>query len=128
LATGSDIKRARAAGAPQNEEGLQSLRDKLMKLANHSPDAPPPDASPAALIKNVYAALAAAPSRVLLATLDDALAVEERPNIPGANSEWSNWSTALPVPIEDFESLELPKQIAQVLARRGAANESAQQS
>ncbi|MEO8212192.1 MAG: 4-alpha-glucanotransferase, partial [Myxococcales bacterium] len=114
LATGADIKRAQTAGSPQNEEGLRGLRDKLAQLA-----ATPHDGPPADLIRNVHAALAAAPSRVLLATLDDALAVEERPNIPGAHEEWSNWSTALPVPLEEFETWELPQQLAQRLARPG---------
>jgi 4-alpha-glucanotransferase len=115
LATGADIKRAQAAGAPQNEEGLRGLRDKLAALAATAHDGPPAD-----LIRNVHSALAVAPSRVLLATLDDALALEERPNIPGAHedwSNWSNWSTALPVPLEEFETWELPQQLAQRLAR-----------
>lgn len=120
LATGADITRARAAGAPQNEEGWRVLREKLAGLAGTAADAPAPE-----LIKNVYGALAAAPSRVLLATLEDALAVEERPNIPGASADCPNWAVALPLPLEEFEEQELPRQLATMLSRRGAAVEEA---
>jgi 4-alpha-glucanotransferase len=113
LVTGADIARAKAAGAAQNEAGLRSMRDKLVDLAGVGPDAAPDE-----LIRNVYSALAAAPSRVLLATLDDAFAVKERPNIPGAASDWPNWSIALPLPLEDFDTPHLPRRIAQVLAQR----------
>lgn len=112
LVTGSDLRVARSAGAPQNEDGIGSLRDKLLELSGAPANSPPPD-----VVSKVYAALAAAPSRVLLATLDDALAVEERPNIPGARPDWPNWSTALPRFLEDFDSLELPRRLAGVLAR-----------
>lgn len=112
LASGKDVEVARSAGAPQNEEGLRLMRDKLVDLAGCPADAPPTD-----LVAKVYTALAAAPSRVLLATLDDALAVEERPNIPGGRPDWPNWSTALPQALEQFDTLELPRRLAKVLAR-----------
>jgi len=105
---------AEAAGAPQNEDGLRAMRDKLARLAGI-----PADREPAALVAKLYEALAAAPSRVLLVTLDDALLVAERPNIPGARQDWPNWSTALPRPLEEFESLQLPRQLAQLMNRRG---------
>ena len=64
-------------------------------------------------------AIGAAPSRVLLATLDDALAVAERPNMPGTTTTWPNWSLALPQTLEEIESATLPRRLAGVLARRG---------
>jgi len=112
LVSGADLKVAEDAGSPQNEKGLRALRDKLVQLADVPADSPPD-----ALVANVYAALAAAPSRVLLVTLDDALAVEERPNIPGARADWPNWSTALPLPLEDLETRELPRRLARTMAR-----------
>jgi 4-alpha-glucanotransferase len=116
LASGADLRRAKAAGAEQNEDGLRALHDKLVQLAGVAPGAQPDE-----LVREVHAALATAPSRVLLASLDDALAVEERPNIPGAAEDWPNWSVALPLPLEDFGDLELPRQIARLLGeRRGA--------
>jgi 4-alpha-glucanotransferase len=68
-------------------------------------------------VELTYRALAAAPSRVILATLDDALAVVERPNMPGTTTEWPNWSLALPIPLERLEEMELPRRIAAVMKR-----------
>ncbi len=65
-----------------------------------------------------HRALAQAPSRILLATLDDAVAVPERPNVPGTVREWPNWSLALPQPLEEIETMDLPRRLADALARR----------
>jgi 4-alpha-glucanotransferase len=35
--------------------------------------------------------------------MEDALAVHERPNVPGTTTEFPNWRLALPIPIEDIE-------------------------
>jgi len=51
-----------------------------------------------------HRALAAAPSALVGATLEDALRVAERPNMPGTVDSWPNWSLALPVPLEDLEA------------------------
>ena len=58
-----------------------------------------------------------APSRILLATLDDAVAVPERPNVPGTIREWPNWSLALPQTLEEIEQLDLPRRLAAALER-----------
>jgi len=71
-----------------------------------------------AAIEATHRALARSPSRVLLATLDDAVAVSERPNVPGTVREWPNWSLALRQTIEEIETLELPRRLATILARR----------
>jgi 4-alpha-glucanotransferase len=39
----------------------------------------------------------------VVGTLDDALGVTERPNMPGTTDEWPNWKLALPVPLEEIE-------------------------
>jgi 4-alpha-glucanotransferase len=44
--------------------------------------------------------LAEATSMVVTASLEDALGVTERPNMPGTTDAWPNWSLALPVPLE----------------------------
>jgi 4-alpha-glucanotransferase len=59
-----------------------------------------------------------APSRILTATLDDAMAVEERPNMPATTTEWPNWSLALPKPIETLEKSALARRIASAFRRR----------
>ncbi len=70
------------------------------------------------VITGAHHLLATAPSRILTAALDDAAAVEERPNIPATMPDQNpNWSLALPVPIEDLITADLPKRIAAALRR-----------
>jgi len=110
LWTGADRARGRQAGVEQNEEGLRALRQRVARCTD-------PRADVARAIADTHSALGQAPSRILLATLDDALGVEERPNLPGAPADWPNWSLALPVALDDFASRPLPAQIARALAR-----------
>jgi 4-alpha-glucanotransferase len=51
---------------------------------------------------DAYESLARGAPMVVVGTLDDALGVTERPNQPGTTVE-TNWSTALPLPIEEIE-------------------------
>ena len=113
LWTGADLEALRRIGLNPNEEGTRALRDKLRALGDLRDDAPAAEA-----IEATHRALAKAPSRILLATLDDAVAVPERPNVPGTIREWPNWSLALPQTIEEIETMELPRRIADVLVRR----------
>ena len=112
LWTGSDVADQRRIGLSPNEAGMRALRDRIALTADLPDDAPVELA-----IERTYAALAAAPSRVLLATLDDALAVPERPNMPGTVTEWPNWSLALPQPLEEIEQAPLPRALAAALTR-----------
>jgi 4-alpha-glucanotransferase len=112
LWTGGDVAGSRAAGLDPNEPGMRSLRDKLAREAEIEPDAPVDVA-----IEKTYRALATAPSRVILATLDDALAVVERPNMPGTTTAWPNWSLALPLPLEEIEEQEMPRRLAGIMRR-----------
>src|SRR3569623_1301489 len=81
--TGAAAEHARSAGVTPNEEGLTYLKNKLARLPGLPPEAPVPD-----VVDAVHQALGRAPSRVLLATLDDALGVLEQPNMPGTTSAW----------------------------------------
>jgi 4-alpha-glucanotransferase len=38
---------------------------------------------------------------LVAATMEDALAVTQRPNMPGTSTERPNWSLALPVPLDE---------------------------
>jgi 4-alpha-glucanotransferase len=113
LWTGYDAAAQKQIGIDPNEAGVKSLREKLKRLGGLADDAPAE-----AAVEATYRALARAPSRVLLATLDDALAVPERPNLPGTIKEWPNWSLALPLPLEELEHQELPVRIARALERK----------
>ena len=113
LWTGADLAALKRIGLDPNEEGTQALRDKLRRLGELADDAPAE-----AAIEATHRALAKAPSRILLATLDDAVAAPERPNVPGTVREWPNWSLPLPQTLEEIEEMDLPRRIAAALARR----------
>jgi 4-alpha-glucanotransferase len=113
LWTGFDVEAQQKVGVDPNAAGMASLRERLRALGHLDKNAPVAEA-----IEATHRALAAAPSRVLLATLDDAVGVPERPNLPGTVTQWPNWSLALPQPLEEIEELELPRRIAGALARR----------
>jgi 4-alpha-glucanotransferase len=71
----------------------------------------------ASFIEAIHAELASAPSVLIAATVDDAIAVEERPNLPGTIDEWPNWRIALPVPLEDVLADPRTARLAQTLQR-----------
>lgn len=79
------------------------------------------------VVARVHAALASAPSRIVTATLDDAMAVEERPNMPATTTEWPNWRLALPRPIETLQEDALARRITRALSRGRKKRESAAQ-
>jgi 4-alpha-glucanotransferase len=53
--------------------------------------------------------------------MEDALAVHERPNVPGTTTEFPNWRLALPIPIEDIERA---KGVHRIVAEMKAAGRS----
>jgi len=112
LWTGADVDAQKRIGLHPNEDGTRGLRNKLRDLGGLDEHA-----TPQAAIEATHRALARAPSRILLATLDDAVATPDRPNMPGTVNEWPNWSLPLPSPLEDIESAELPRHLARLLAR-----------
>jgi 4-alpha-glucanotransferase len=69
---------------------------------------------------STYAALAESKSRIVLVSLEDALGVEERPNVPGTTTEFPNWRLALPPSLEEIETGEGVLRIVDVMnaARR----------
>lgn len=118
LWTGADWQEQQALGVG-SEESMRNLREHLGKLIDVSPAA-----STAQAIEAAYGRLAEAPSLLLAATLEDALAVEVRPNVPGTTGERRpNWSIPLPGGIEALEAAELPRRIAAALERSPTAGE-----
>jgi 4-alpha-glucanotransferase len=89
------------------------LRQRLVDVT-HAPDGTPA----AEIAAATYAALAASRSRIVLASLDDALGVEERPNVPGTTSEWPNWRLALPQSLEEIETADGTRKMAEVMKSR----------
>jgi 4-alpha-glucanotransferase len=112
LWTGADFDAQAAIGRAPHRGGFDEMRDRLRGLTGAADDAPV-----AEVVERVHRRLAEAPSRIVTATLDDALAVVERPNMPGTVDEWPNWSIALPEPLEAIERATLPRAVARALAR-----------
>jgi 4-alpha-glucanotransferase len=104
---GSDLAEQRRLGMAPNEEGTEAIRTRLAAAGGLASDAPAD-----AAVRSAHRLLARAPCRLLTATLDDAIAEPERPNIPGADDGRPNWSLALPLPLEEVERHPLALEIA----------------
>ncbi len=113
LWTGHDVEDQRRIGMEPNEEGTRELRERLRRVAGVDDGAPVEE-----VVKATYEALSQAPCMLLTAGLDDALGVEERPNMPGTLDQWPNWRIALPMPLEEIETHPGPCAVAAALDRR----------
>ena len=71
------------------------------------------------VVVEAHTRLASTPSMIVTATLDDALRVAERPNLPGTTTERPNWSLALPAPIEALTEDPVVRAVASALSNRG---------
>lgn len=76
------------------------------------------EAGPQEVAVATYRLLATAPSAVLAGTLEDALGIPERPNLPGTVNERPNWSLALPAPLEEVLADPAVAAVADALSRR----------
>ena len=112
---GADFEAQRSIGLDPNPAIFDELRARLSTLTGV-----PAGGDVGEVIARTYAALATAPSSLVTATLEDALAVEERPNMPGTVGTWPNWSLALPQPLEKLMESPLPHRIAAAFAARRA--------
>src|SRR3712207_4608961 len=96
LVGGADLDEQREYGTGTDEElerGRTSLLERLPGLRRN--------ARPETAVKRAHELLARAPSLLLSATLDDAVAERRRPNVPGTTDR-PNWSLPLPVLVEDL--------------------------
>jgi 4-alpha-glucanotransferase len=112
LWTESDIEVQKALGLSPNATGTREIKTRVRRMTRAAEDTPLPE-----LVGRLHESLAKAPSRILTATLDDAMVVEERPNMPATNDEWPNWRLALPRPIETLFADPLARRIARALDR-----------
>ena len=113
LWTGSDLQAEESAGKTPNREALGKIKKQLSGMIGVDKSAATED-----VIQKTHQLLAKAPCRVVTATLDDAIAVEERPNMPGTVDEWPNWSIALPKTLEEIKQSPLAQSIARSLSSR----------
>jgi 4-alpha-glucanotransferase len=119
LWSGADLRIQQRLGLQPNEEGLQEIRERLQTMTGV-----PEEAKVHEVIVRAHQLLAEAPSVVATATLEDVLAVEERPNMPSTTGEWPNWSLALPTPLGDLETQALARAVADTLRRRWSPQDS----
>jgi 4-alpha-glucanotransferase len=123
LWAGSDLATQKALGLEPNEKGTAAMRKSLAKLIGVAPDAPVEK-----VVQGTHEALARAPSVLVTATLDDALAVEQRPNMPGTIDEYPSWCVPLPMPLEQIMRERTPREIARVLGGRRKPSADADES
>jgi 4-alpha-glucanotransferase len=83
------------------EHRLHHLRQKLVDMTHLPDETPPLDVAVAA-----YREMARGRPRMVLVSMEDALGVHERPNVPGTTTEFPNWRLALPIPLEEVEQAE----------------------
>lgn len=119
--TGSDNDDLRAIGKAADFVALERVRAELAAAAGVDLNQEVGPEQVRAAILTQYGRLSTCPARIVLASLDDAGAVPERPNMPGTVTAWPNWCLALPVPVEDLLDAPLARELAYVLdARRRA--------
>lgn len=112
VAGGADLDAQHRLRLEPDAEAAGELQARLMSRTRSDPATPAPE-----VVARVYADLGHAPCLVLAASLDDALALEERPNMPGTVDEWPNWRLGLPVSLEEVGQMVLPRRIAASLSR-----------
>ncbi|WNB86925.1 4-alpha-glucanotransferase [Cellulomonas sp. ATA003] len=116
--TGSDNDDLRRIGKSANFEQLEGVRRELAAAAGVDLSQPVGPDEVARAVRAQYARLSACAARVVLASLDDAGAVAERPNMPGTVTAWPNWCLALPRPVEQLLDEPLAREVAGILDAR----------
>lgn len=104
LLTGSDVADLHRIGKNADWEQTEYTRRALAELAHLDPDRPGDQLTDrdihTAVIER-YRLLSSAPSLMVVASLDDAAMVRQRPNMPGTVDSYPNWRIGLPAPVED---------------------------
>lgn len=120
LWTGADEVAQESIGLSPDRKGNVWIRERIGAWTGLPPDAPA-----AAVVDALHELLAGAGSAVALASLEDGLAVAERPNMPGTVGAWPNWRQVLPVPLEAIEGQPGVRAIAARMAARARPPEPA---
>ncbi|MBX7074990.1 MAG: 4-alpha-glucanotransferase [Pirellulales bacterium] len=117
LWSGADAEDQVQLGINPSADLMERPREQLARLGGLAHNAPVDDAILAA-----HRALAEAPSALITATLEDAAAQAERPNMPGTvAAQRPNWSIALPLSLEQLLAAPRTKEIAAALTQTHGA-------
>jgi 4-alpha-glucanotransferase len=111
--SGADLEDQAHAGVPPDPDAAERLLARLTALAGVSRNVPVDE-----VVLAAHAAIAAAPSILAVANLEDALRVRVRPNLPGTIAPArDNWSVALPATIEELRSDPFVARLASAMRR-----------
>ena len=111
LWTGADIDLVRSIGHDPNEVFLDQIAERLMTLTGLKRNA-----STTELVRKTYELLAEGSSSIVVASLDDALEVTGRYNIPGTTGDW-NWTFALPLLLDELLADRRVTKLAALMAK-----------
>ncbi len=127
LFDGTDAEDRRAAGADDDPAADALLKGRVLAAAA-SVDGDVPAMAEARveavvpddleILKGVHRALAASPARIAAATIEDALGLRHRPNLPGTVGTHPNWVQRVPLSVEQFASQPGVRAIADAFASR----------
>lgn len=111
--SGADFDEQADLGLNPKEENSKKIFAHLKRATNLHDGAAISD-----VIVKTHEALARAPSVITLASMEDGLAAEKRPNLPGAgNEQRANWCIPLAKPLEEIETDPTVLRIAESLKR-----------
>lgn len=111
--TRADLELQRRSGLDLDKAAAEKFRQKVVQTAGVDPSV---DLATAAV--QTFKQLAAAPSVIVMAMMEDACLASERPNMPGAEGTYPNWSLGLPLSLEEIEAATFPRRLAEILSRR----------
>jgi 4-alpha-glucanotransferase len=112
--TGHDLRMKRNLGIDPGESdedrarSLAALRSALAARGLHEVD-----------FTSVLNYLAATPSRLVVVSLEDALGLQDQPNVPGTVDEHPNWRQPLPVHLEDLPADARLRAVSDIMAAQG---------
>jgi 4-alpha-glucanotransferase len=111
--SGADLADQARAGVTPNVRGDAEIRARMVKATGLARDA-----TASEVITAAYGALARSDAALVVASLEDAGRVEERPNLPGTTArQRPNWSLALPAPLEELQRDPFVERLGHALRR-----------
>lgn len=104
LLSGGDLEAQREAAMVVDADAACSMADKIASWAGSS--------DPSEAVVSLAFQLGASRCALVGMSLEDALGVAERPNMPGTVGTWPNWRLALPEPLEQIMASEQARRVA----------------